>query len=121
MYEEASCAISQQGTVGGNMGAVFKLILVAVVFNAAVCHQSVLAEEGEIMCAAVLPCNPDGTVQAPYDQGLCASYYETVCQKYGLSVLSDQVQSCTEERDLLIKQNKRLRRQLKAVERQLME
>ena len=46
------------------------------------------AEDEGFVCAAVMPCNPDGTVMQQFDQGQCAPMYRSQC----LSRLTNDVQ-----------------------------
>lgn len=46
------------------------------------------AEDEGFVCAAVMPCNPDGTVMEQFDHGQCAPMYRSQC----LSRLTNDVQ-----------------------------
>ncbi len=37
------------------------------------------ADNDMLICAAVHPCNPDGSVMAPYNTGACAAKYAKEC------------------------------------------
>ena len=69
----------------------------------------------ETVCPAVFPCNSDGTVQAPYNQGDCAPYFEEMCQPYAHCSMF-----CESEKEELVKQNRKLKKQLKSAKRRLM-
>lgn len=74
----------------------------------------VRADESEqFFCAAVLPCNSDGTVQAPFDQGLCAPTYRSQCLSMLANKLQESGATCDESLDRVAKKAKRLARQLR--------
>ena len=100
--------------MGISRGTASLLFLLSLVFASVFDPQSVKAED-EVLCAAVLPCDEDGSVMPPYDRGACASYYRELCTQYAIEQLGDRVAVCTVEKGDLEKQNRRLRRQLRAV------
>ncbi len=77
------------------------------------------ADESEgFVCAAVMPCNSDGTVQAPFDTGLCAPMYRSQCLSALANNLNESSNSCRESLDDASKRVKRLRRKVQALRRQ---
>ena len=80
-------------------------LLVAVLFGvflAAFPLQSAYALDEIDRCAAVYPCNPDGTVQAPFDKGECAELYQRQCSSKKANELGDSLISCENNRDSLL-------------------
>jgi hypothetical protein len=88
------------------------------------------ANSGDLLCAAIVPCNPDGTVFEPYNQGACAAVYARQCArkveeldpqseaegKQYQQLLEQELISC--QKDSLASQNK-LRKQLRQLRRSL--
>lgn len=98
----------------------FPEILASLVLAAVLCVvavPSVQAEEGEFVCAAIMPCNPDGTVFAPYDQGSCAALYRSQCLSQRANELSEVEASCQVSMAELQKRVKALSRKNRALSR----
>ncbi len=47
------------------------------------------------ICAAVLPCNKDGSVQSAFNTGSCAAVYQRQCFSQKANELAGLVESCT--------------------------
>ena len=101
-----------------------KAAILSVVFTflavfSALIPSVVRADQDEIVCAAVVPCEPDGTVQPPYNQGPCASAYEAMCRPYAdcAGFCDDQ---CKNETLQLVQRNQKLKRQLRLVKQRLL-
>jgi hypothetical protein len=91
------------------------IIPAAVLFAVAV--PLVRADEGEVVCATIVPCNPDGTVFAPYDQGACAPLYRSQCLSQRANELSEVEASCQVSMAELQKRVKALSRKNRALRR----
>lgn len=72
-----------------------------------------------VVCAAVHPCNPDGTVQVGFDKGPCAERYRIECARDLMQSVSLDVQICETERVGLEDEVKVLKRKLRASKREL--
>lgn len=82
------------------------------------CPQSTRAEDG-VVCAAIYPCNEDGSVQSPYNEGACAEYYRDMCSGSEVQKEGDGLLQCEIARAQLTRTNKRLKKQLRAVKRNM--
>lgn len=72
------------------------------------------AAQEEAYCAAVYPCNKDGTVYAPFNKGACYTYYQLICLKgETLRDLDKDLQECEASKDRLKNKVRRLRRKLR--------
>ncbi len=89
------------------------LTVVMAGFSAAILVSPVLAESGEVYCAAVLPCDEDGSVLPAFDQGPCAEMYATQCANLASEQLGEKLSSCEDKRSDLENNIRRLKRQLK--------
>ena len=67
--------------------SVLALMLIAFAPN-------VFAEDSEPVCAMVAPCNADGSVFAPFDDGVCAVYYAKMCARKTTDSLLNQLGQC---------------------------
>ena len=76
------------------MKAVFAVGLIAVM---ALGVPQVRAEEDDLVCAEVVACEKDGTVQAPFDQGPCADKYRLQCLSLRVNELTESLISCQEQ------------------------
>jgi hypothetical protein len=89
--------------------ALYLLLLVSVVIP-----RISVAEDPDLICAAVLPCNPDGSVQEAFAHGDCAPQYARQCAAQKKSEdASQEMQSCTQENQDLHSAMRKLQRSLK--------
>lgn len=90
-------------------------VLAAVIFAPTVVASAHADDSDMVVCAAIHPCNEDGTVQAPFDQGVCGERYALECakEKESLDAQNPAETSCVADRDTLSKQVKRLSKQLR--------
>lgn len=78
-----------------------------------------IPEGEEPLCAAVHPCNPDGSVYAPFNQGACAERYALECARQladekDLSALFNQ---CVADREHLARRTQKLKRRNRQCEK----
>lgn len=78
----------------------------------------VLAEDNDVLCAAVLPCDADGNVLPAFNQGACAEVYATQCANLASAQLGDKLNSCQDRTSDLEKQINKLQRQVRNLKRQ---
>ena len=71
-----------------------------------------------VVCAAVMPCNGDGTVQAPFNVGPCADTYRSWCLADRLNGLEEDLNSCISKAEARHESVQKLRRKLRAARRQ---
>ena len=93
------------------------LIAIAVALVGSTAFASPARAEGAsddlVVCAAVHPCNEDGSVQTPFNQGACAEHYALECAKDAFDRESDGSISCNTDRENLGQQVKRLTKLLR--------
>lgn len=77
----------------------------------------VKAEENVVVCAAVLPCLPNGSVMPPYDSGSCAQHYAAQCRDEHLNKMGEKLVSCEASSAQLGERISRLKRALRSVKR----
>ena len=50
--------------------------------------------DGDLVCAAIHPCNTDGTVMAPFNTGECAAKYALECAGDAANKTGDELVTC---------------------------
>ena len=90
-------------------------ILIFVIQPALAMDDNKLLDD-DTVCAAVMPCNPDGSVQAPFDSGNCAPLYQRQCLTQKANELAEQVEQCINASDRRVQ---RYRRAIRALRREL--
>ena len=55
------------------------------------------SDDDVVVCAAVHPCNADGTVMAPYNKGECAARYALECAADVANKIGEDLVSCENE------------------------
>ena len=73
------------------------------------------AEENQVVCAAVAPCDKEGNVVDPYNQGDCAQSYYITCQNILMNQMAGELDSYLLKIQKLEKQNQQLRKKLSAI------
>ena len=68
------------------------IALLLVVTPLLAATQSLAADE--VACIEILPCNEDGSVYAPYNEGDCADHFEEVCRNYHENQLIEKLDQC---------------------------
>lgn len=71
----------------------------------------------DLVCAAVLPCNADGSVQAPYSQGACAARYARDCTFAHAKSQEDKLVACEDSSSKKDRQISKLRKELRKARR----
>ena len=83
---------------------------------------SVYADDSGLICPEVYPCNSDGSVQAPFDQGACGVKFAKQCvgDKANKTISSCEASRSEAEASTkaLQKQVAKLKKQLRAAKRQ---
>ena len=97
-----------------------RFLVCLLISSGMLCAGLVSAEEqteDSIVCAAVVPCDKDGSVLPAFSKGACASYYEAICSQQYLNELTAQLAQCTSGQSTLSAQVRSLRSRLAKVKR----
>ena len=70
-----------------------------------------------VLCAALLPCNGDGSVQKPFDEGPCALLYAKQCQFQFANQSSVDLLACQREVEAQTEQVDNLREKYRSLNR----
>ncbi len=82
-----------------------------------VCSPALAESDGDLVCAAIHPCNSDGTVYAPYNSGECAAKYALECAGDVTNKVGDALVSCENSRADLQDQLNKLAKKLARLQR----
>jgi len=90
------------------------LILFSISLFATALLAAPLAAADDVVCPAVFPCNADGSVQPPFNKGDCAPFFAEMCRPYAYCEIL-----CENTKEDLMRRNRRLRRELRVLKRQV--
>jgi len=95
----------------------------ASVLSLAIFSANSFAQSSDIICAAILPCDQNGQVLAPFKDGACAEIYARQCASEAANQTSQQLLQCQTNQDNLerrlsqtLKQNRKLIRRLRKLD-----
>lgn len=74
---------------------------------------TVQAQDSDVFCAAVLPCDSEGNVLPAFNQGPCAELYSTQCANMATAQLGQQLQTCQDKGSDLQKEINKLRKKVR--------
>jgi hypothetical protein len=93
--------------------------LVVVAASLTFSNAAFASDSEPFVCAAVMPCNDDGTVQAPFDEGLCAPTYRSWCLSAQVNHLEDISQACHSQLESKQEVVEKFRKRLRDLRREL--
>ena len=91
------------------------LLVIGILTVPAARAQTVI-DDSEVICAAIHPCNPDGSVMAEYATGACAARYIKECLS---AKANEALASCVDNRDESHKTIRTLKRKVTSLENKL--
>jgi len=98
------------------MNSIWRTAASFILLLAITSSQSARADE-QVLCAHVYPCNADGSVQAPYNEGDCRDYYERICFTKVYNELSGELVSCETEKGSYEKKHSQALKRLRKLRR----
>lgn len=75
------------------------------------------AQDNDLICAAVMPCDDAGNVTPPFNAGACATYYQTQCRDQFVNNALEKLTQINVENEKLRKENVKLRIKLSNLKR----
>jgi hypothetical protein len=72
--------------------------------------------DDQIVCAQIMPCQADGSVLPPYDQGGCGAYYALICAKQ-YAEQNKNYNLCISALDQVKAENDKFRKHIKLLKR----